>query len=258
MIPPPVKMIEAFRPLTPPEDVPAPKSDDEKFPTLESSTKEGPGTPSLEASLNEQGVSRPPTPPKDLAPLNPDNEKQAVTSEASTEVSTLKGSPEGSPKGKPKVTQDEKVQANVPKTFFDMVAEYHKDKADHYTPELVEKLEKMKAMGAAPMLNTSDTLESAKSTVELPGPALAPTGSAPPVPYFELSESTMEQHQATLGMSPRSKQYPGHKRYESENMSEYSTTSSVRQKKLFSEVVTSPGKKGGKASNVSLETLRSA
>ncbi|KAL9116997.1 MAG: hypothetical protein Q9187_006471, partial [Circinaria calcarea] len=99
MTPPPVKIIEAFRPLTPPEDVPVPKSDDEKFPTLEPCPKESPSTPSLKALLNEQGVSRPPTPPKDLAPLNSDNEKQAVTSEASTEVSTLKGSPEGSPKG---------------------------------------------------------------------------------------------------------------------------------------------------------------
>ncbi|KAL9099487.1 MAG: hypothetical protein Q9187_009492, partial [Circinaria calcarea] len=188
-------------------------------------------------------------------PLNSDNEKQAVTSEASTEVSTLKGSPEGSPKGtlkgKYKVTQDEKAQANVPETFSDLVAEYRKDKADHYKPELVEKLKKMKATGAAPMLNNCDTLERAKSTGELPGPALVPMGSAPPVPYFELSESTMEKHQAILGMSPpRSKQHPVHKRYESENMSEYSTTSSVRQKKLFSEVVTSPGKKGGKTSNI--------
>ena len=275
--PPPVKMLEAFRPLTPPEDVPVPNSDDdESFPQLESSTKERPSTPSLKALVNEQEASRPPTPPKDLATLSSDIGEQFLTSELSTEASTLKGSPEGShkgslqgsskgsPKGKSKVAQNENVPGDVPKPFSEMVAEYYEDKAEHYAPELDEKLESMKAAGASPLLTSSDILKHAHSTFELPGPALAPTGYPPPTPYFELSESSMEQHHATLGMSLRSNQHPAHKRHESENMSEYSTTSSVKQRKLFSEVVTSPGKsvesseKGQKTSNVSLETMHSS
>lgn len=276
--PPPVKILEAFRPLTPPEDVPAPESDDdESVLRSASSTKGCTSTPSLKAQVNEQEASRPPTPPKDLLILKSDNGEQVLTSELSTEAPTLrespegshrgspeggpKGNPKGSPKGKCKVTQDENVQADVPKTFSEMVAEYYEDKAEHYTPELEEKLENMKEAGASSLLTSFDILDRARSTFELPGPALAPTGYPPPASYYELSESSIEQHHATLGMSPRSNQHLTHKRHESENMSEYSTTSSVKQRKLFSEVVTSPGKrdseKGQKTSNVSLETMHS-